>query len=73
MAGTDAAKELIWLRLMLKVPGHPVNTPIKLFGDNEGCLSLAKSPEFHQLTKHIHMRETMWKNMNENGESWNQH
>jgi hypothetical protein len=29
---------------------------VKLYGDNQGLLSLAKNPEFHQQTKHINVK-----------------
>jgi hypothetical protein len=29
---------------------------VKLFGDNQGSMSLAENPEFHQRTKHIDIK-----------------
>jgi hypothetical protein len=29
---------------------------VKLYGDNQGLLSLAKNPEFHQRTKYIDVK-----------------
>jgi hypothetical protein len=29
---------------------------VKLYGDNQGLLSLAENPEFHQRTKHINVK-----------------
>ena len=29
---------------------------VRLYGDNQGSLSLAKNPEFHQRTKHINVK-----------------
>ena len=58
MAGTEATKETIWLKSLMDVlfkdPGIP--WPITLYGDNQGCLSLAKNPVFHSRTKHIKLR-----------------
>ncbi|ESX02669.1 Polyprotein (gag/pol) of Ty/Copia retrotransposon [Ogataea parapolymorpha DL-1] len=56
MAMSDAVKELLWLKQLMKelsVLGSYV--PI-LFGDNTSSISLAKHPTQHQRTKHIDIR-----------------
>lgn len=57
MAGTEAAREAIWIRsLLLSLdPGKP-QSATELRGDNQGSLALAKNPVFHQRTKHIDIR-----------------
>ena len=57
MAGTEACKELIWIRSLYQGLRITLPTPITLRGDNTGAISLSKNPEFHQRTKHIELRE----------------
>ena len=58
MAGTEAARETIWLKqltdILFKNPEIP--WPITLYSDNQGSLGLAKNPIFHSRTKHIELR-----------------
>ena len=37
--------------------GHQMKGSVKLLGDNQGANALAKSPEYHGCTKHIHGRQ----------------
>jgi hypothetical protein len=53
---SDSCKEGLWLRhLITKLHLRP-NTAIPLHVDNEGAEALAKNPEHHARTKHIHAR-----------------
>ena len=57
MAGSEACKELIWMRSVFRGLGLLDDTtpPTILRGDNTGPIALAKNPEFHQRTKHIEL------------------
>ena len=59
MAGSEACKELIWIRSVFRGLGLLDDTtpPTILRGDNTGAIALAKNPEFHQRTKHIELWE----------------
>jgi len=49
MAMTQAAKEVIWLQVLLKEFGalRQIEQMSKLYGDNQGALALAHSPDYH--------------------------
>jgi Reverse transcriptase (RNA-dependent DNA polymerase) len=53
MALCQAAKEALWLQGLLTELGRNNNNPIPIFVDNQGCMALAKNPQYHQRTKHI--------------------
>jgi hypothetical protein len=52
---TQAAKEAVWLRSLLKELNPVEQTPYAtiIYCDNQGAISLAKDPKFHPRTKHI--------------------
>lgn len=70
MAETEAAKEAIWLRRLVRsfgidglrdqtlggVQGALEGEAVTILGDNRGALALAKNPEFHSRSKHIDIR-----------------
>ena len=55
MAMTQAAKGILWLRVLLDELGafNHITQMSKLNGDNQGALALARNPEYHAQTKHI--------------------
>ena len=56
MALTEAAKESAWLsQLMHDITGKS-GTPMLLYGNNQGSLTLSQDPKFHGRTKHIQLR-----------------
>ena len=56
MAKTEATKEAVWIKALLaQICNESVTCVLK--GDNQGSLSLAVNPVFHQRTKHIHIRQ----------------
>ena len=59
LAGTEASKEAIWIQQFLQAIGiQSANVyPAKLYGDNQGANALARNPEYHNKTKHIHGRQ----------------
>ena len=58
VAGTEACKELIWIRSVCNDFGLSGASDTTIWrGDNTGAIALTKNPEFHQCTKHIAIRE----------------
>jgi Reverse transcriptase (RNA-dependent DNA polymerase) len=53
-AGTHCTKHIIWLRYLMEELGYPQPDQSILFMDNTSAIALAKNPEFHARTKHIH-------------------
>jgi hypothetical protein len=53
---SDSCKEGLWLRHVLTELALRPNTAIPIHVDNEGAEALAKNPEHHARTKHIHAR-----------------
>jgi hypothetical protein len=56
VASAEAAKELIWLRYLLRDIHCPPPQATPLFIDNRGASLLAKNPVYHNRTKHIDIR-----------------
>jgi hypothetical protein len=50
---TQATKEAIWLRLLLKNLGFEQKDPTIIYVDNQSAISLSKNPVYHSRTKHI--------------------
>jgi hypothetical protein len=59
MASVDAAKQAVWLKLLLSDLNIPVDGPIEIFNDNMGAIQLSHHPGSHDRTKHIDMRH-LW-------------
>ena len=57
LAGTEATKESMWISAFLEGIGAPLSGPVHLLRDNQGANELAKNPEYHSRTKHIHGRQ----------------
>jgi len=54
MGQTQATKEAIWLRRLLKeLHAQDSIAATTIFGDNQGAIALAKNPQFHPRSKHI--------------------
>jgi hypothetical protein len=56
MAATIAARELVWIRRLMKEIGHEQKNPTILFEDNMACIKMSRNPEYHQRTKHIDIK-----------------
>lgn len=51
---TQATKEAIWLRSLLKELGHEQVSATVIYGDNQGAIALSKNPHgYHARSKHI--------------------
>lgn len=60
MAQTQASKEAIWLKRLIKeldldgtLLAEQSNKPVIIKADNQGAIHLSKDPKFHTRTKHI--------------------
>jgi hypothetical protein len=70
MGETQATKEAIWLRRLLKElldSKEQLATTI-IFGDNQGAIQLARNPQFHARTKYIDIQYHFVKGGQANGE-----
>ena len=56
LAGTEAAKEVVWILAFLQAIGIPRGNivPIHLYEDNQSANALAKNPDYHIRNKHIY-------------------
>ena len=52
-AAGDAAREAVWLKLLLENLNSCQTEPSTLFCDNQSTIRLIHNPEFHDRTKHI--------------------
>ncbi|GAA5883512.1 hypothetical protein JCM1840_004243 [Sporobolomyces johnsonii] len=50
---SEASREALWLRQLLREMGYPTPRPTLIRGDNSGSLLLASHPTSHSRTKHI--------------------
>ncbi|SGY12569.1 BQ5605_C011g06542 [Microbotryum silenes-dioicae] len=63
-----AAKEAVFLCLLLTELGLDTLSPLRLLGDNQGAIALTQNPVFHARTKHLRMLEHfVWEHI-QNGE-----
>ncbi|AAF32440.1 hypothetical protein; 74056-75837 [Arabidopsis thaliana] len=56
MAGTEAAKQAIWLQELLSEITGTVCGKVTILIDNKSAIALTKNPVFHGRSKHIHRR-----------------
>ena len=49
----NAAKEAVWLRLLLREVGYPLEGPTTVFADNKSAIALASNPVYHGRSRHI--------------------
>lgn len=55
IAGSEAAKEIVWLRRLIEeMTGKAIKPILRI--DNSSAVKLVKNPEFHQRSKHIDIR-----------------
>ena len=55
MALGKATSEALWLKRFLEELGYKLPA-VKIYGDNQSSIALAKNPQFHPRTKHIDVR-----------------
>ena len=67
MAGSEAAKEAIYLSSFLRELGLDMSEPPPLKLDNMSAIDLAYNPEHHSKTKHIERRHYFIRECVENG------
>jgi len=53
MGMCQAAKEVVWLTGLLEDLGLDLQSPLIVYGDNQGALALTQNPVFHPCSKHI--------------------
>lgn len=68
VAGSESAKEAIWILKFLTEIGETNTGPIPLYSDNQSAIKLIKNSEVHQRSKHIdvkyfHIREKQQKGL----------
>jgi len=68
VAAATAAKELIWLRKLLKDISGQCDNATTLYIDNQSAIKLSKNPELHKRTKHINIRYHFLREKYESGE-----
>jgi hypothetical protein len=64
-----AVSEALWLQQIMKQMMYTGNDiqAVKIYGNNQGSLSLAENPKFHQRTKHIDVKHHFIREHIENG------
>ena len=68
MACCHAAKEAIWLRMLLRAVGFRQKHATTLHCDNQGALILTADPSFHSRAKHIDVQYHFSRERVESGE-----
>jgi len=56
MASSDATRQAIWLRLLLKNLGFSDSSPLPILNDNNAAIQLSRNPVHHDRSTHIDMR-----------------
>jgi len=56
VALSEAAHEAYWLRNLYEELGIKQESPTMIKGDNNGSISMARNPQFHNHAKHIAVR-----------------
>lgn len=66
-ASCEGAREVYWIRQLLKDIKEELQTPTPLFIDNQSTLRLIKNPEVHARTKHFDVQLHFVREANESG------
>ena len=56
MAASQATKEALWWRMLLRELGTSATSATSLLSDSQGSIALSKNPEHHARSKHIAIR-----------------
>jgi len=68
IACAEAARECMWLRMLMAEIKLPQTDPTPLLTDNEAALALAKDPRFHARAKHINTKYHYIRECHDNGD-----
>lgn len=68
MAGTEAARQAIWLQALLEEVVGSSRERVVIMIDNQSAIALTKNPVFHGRSKHIHTRYHYIRECVENGQ-----
>ena len=68
MAGTEAARQAIWLQDLLSEITDQQSEKVLIRIDNQSAIALTKNPVFHERNKHIHRRYHFIRECVENGQ-----
>lgn len=68
MAGTEAARQAIWLQELLSEITGQESEKVVIRIDNQSAIALTKNPVFHGKSKHIHRRYHFIRECVENGQ-----
>ena len=68
MAINEVAKELMWLRIILKEMNINVKSPSILYVDNQSAIKISENDTEHDRTKHIDIRYYFIRDLITNGE-----
>ncbi|KAL7154949.1 hypothetical protein ABFS83_03G038900 [Erythranthe nasuta] len=66
IAATEAMKEAIWLKGLLKEIGF-LNGEVVVYSDSQSGIQLCKNPVFHERTKHIQIKYHFIRNIVDRG------
>jgi len=56
MALFEAVREALWLKSLISGVNIKIKNPIKIYDDNQGCISIANNPSCHKRAKHIDIK-----------------
>jgi hypothetical protein len=56
MEATEAGKEVLWAREMMRFLRHPQHKPTVIYEDNKSCINYTKNASCHARSKHIDIR-----------------
>jgi hypothetical protein len=65
---SEAAREAVWLKALMRDLGVESKEPLMLHCDNESSIKLARNPVFHSKTKHITVHYHFAREQLESGE-----
>jgi hypothetical protein len=68
MAINDVAKEIMWIRMILKELYIVVETPTIIYVDNQSAIRISENDSEHDRTKHIDIRHYFIRDLITNGE-----
>lgn len=56
VAFAEAAREIIWIEMLLQDFGQTVKRPIRVYEDNQGCIAQLQDAKGNQRIKHVDVR-----------------